>query len=80
MLPEGLVAVYVDGDLYFERDSAVNAFLDLSSYFREATSEEVERLIETGPLQWRGEKPIQNVASKRCKRLMYMFMSQGEGR
>ncbi len=77
VLPEGLVAVHVNGDLFFERDSAVNAFLDLSRYFREATREEVERLLETGPLEWRGEKPLQSVVSKRCKRLMYMFMSQG---
>lgn len=45
VLPEGLSAVHIHGDLFFEKDSAVNAFLDLSSYFREATSEEVERLL-----------------------------------
>ena len=77
VLPEGLCAVHVHGDLFFEKDSIVNSFLDLTSYFREATYEEVERLIEAGPLEWQGDKPVQSIVSKRCKRLMYMFISQG---
>lgn len=77
VLPEGLAAVHTRGDLFFEKDGAVNAFLDLTSYFRGATNEEVERLIVSGPLEWRGDKRIQDVVSKRCKRLMYMFISQG---
>jgi hypothetical protein len=77
VLPEGLSAVHKDGDLYFERDRGVNAFLSLDAYFREATHDEVEQLIAASPLEWRGDKPIQNIVSKRCKRLMYMFMSQG---
>lgn len=77
VLPEGLAAVHTQGDLFFDKERTVNAFLDLTAYFREATREEVEQLIGSGPLEWRGNKPIQNVVSKRCKRLMYMFISRG---
>jgi hypothetical protein len=37
----------------------------------------VEELVESSPLSWAGEKSIHDVVSKRCKKLMYMFMSQG---
>ncbi len=77
VLPEGLSAVHMDDDLYFERDRDINAFLSLDAYFREATEEEVVTLIEASPLEWGGDKPIQDVVSKRCKRLMHMFVSQG---
>lgn len=77
ILPEGLAAVHTQGDLYFEKDGTINAFLNLTSYFREATNDEVEQIVEAGPIIWKSDKQIQNVVSKRCKRLMYMFKSQG---
>ena len=76
-LPEGLCAVYSEGSLFFDNYQTTNGLLDLTPYFRESTTEEIDALFDAGPIKWEGERTVHDTVSQRCKRLMYLFNKGG---
>lgn len=76
-LPAGLSAVFSGETLYFENYHTTNGLLNLTPYFRESTTEEIDTLFETGPIKWVGKHSVHETVSQRCKRLMYLFNKAG---